>query len=145
VDMPLNSIPATTTVSALRPSAARRAGSAHRCWILGWIQAMTTRSSRFAAAFVDLCFMTPSGVDEFASVVETDLRRALPRLAHWSTTAPLSSMLKTRRCFDRPKATLAVPRFSRRPAEAEAAAIRLSQSGPRVSCRRNTCVVGRRW
>jgi allantoinase len=130
VDMPLNSIPATTTVSALN---AKRHAARGQCHIDvgfwgGIVPGNDDQIEPLLAAGVRgfKCFMTPSGVDEFASVVETDLRRALPRLAHSSTPVPLlvhaedPSLVRPAQGDYRSYATF----LETRPAEAEAAAIR---------------------
>jgi allantoinase len=84
IDMPLNSIPATTTLPALQ--AKRRAARGH-CWVdvgfwggvvPGNIAAL--RPLHEAGVFGFKCFLVPSGVPEFANVAESDLREALPVL-----------------------------------------------------------------
>jgi allantoinase len=85
VDMPLNSIPATTTVEGFDAKAAAARG---RCqvdvgfWggvVPGNIDSLAPLAGRGVLGFK--CFMTPSGVDEFEHVSETDLRAAAPVLA----------------------------------------------------------------
>jgi allantoinase len=85
VDMPLNSIPATTTVAALE--AKRRAAEA-RChvdvgfWggvVPGNIQDLEPLARVGVLGFK--CFLSPSGVDQFAHVNAQDLRAAMPVLA----------------------------------------------------------------
>ncbi|HEY7114709.1 MAG TPA: allantoinase AllB [Thermoanaerobaculia bacterium] len=84
-DMPLNSIPPTTSVAGLE---AKRAAAAGQCTVdvgfwggvvpgnAGEIAAM---SARGVPGFK--CFLAPSGVDEFAAVGEAELRAAMPALA----------------------------------------------------------------
>lgn len=94
VDMPLNCIPATTTFAGFR---AKRAALAGRCHVdVGFWGGVVpgNASELFALAKAGVlgfkCFLCPSGVDEFASVSEADLREALlvltrlklPLLAH---------------------------------------------------------------
>ena len=85
LDMPLNSIPATTSVAALR---AKREAAAGRTWVdVGFIGGVVPGN---ASALGDLardgvlafkCFLVPSGVPEFEHVGEEDLREAMPILA----------------------------------------------------------------
>jgi allantoinase len=85
VDMPLNSIPATTTVAAL---AAKRRAAEGRCHVdVGFWGGVVPGNFRdlepLAAAGVlgFKCFLSPSGVDEFPAVDEYDLRYAMVMLA----------------------------------------------------------------
>ena len=85
IDMPLNSIPATTTAAALEK---KRAAARGKCWVnvgfwggvvpgnMGELSALDR-----AGVFGFKCFLVPSGVPEFANVNEADLREALPALA----------------------------------------------------------------
>jgi allantoinase len=85
LDMPLNSIPATTSVSALREKvrAARR-----KTWVdVGFIGGVVP-GNVFALGDLALegvrafkCFLVPSGVPEFQHVTQPDLREAMPILA----------------------------------------------------------------
>ena len=84
VDMPLNSIPPTTTVSGLE---AKRAAAERRCHVdVGFWGGVVPGNHRdlepLASAGVlgFKCFLSPSGVDEFESVAESDLRQAMPIL-----------------------------------------------------------------
>jgi allantoinase len=86
VDMPLNSIPATTTVAALaaKRAAAESAGCRVDCGFWGGVVPGNTAELEGLAAAGVLgfkCFLVPSGVDEFACVEEHDLREAMPVLA----------------------------------------------------------------
>jgi allantoinase len=83
VDMPLNSVPATTTSAALevKREAARGARIGVEFWG-GVVPGNAGELDALADAGVRgfKCFMSPSGVDEFAAVEESDLRQALPIL-----------------------------------------------------------------
>jgi allantoinase len=83
--MPLNSIPATTTVAALerKRAAARGRTTVNVEYIGGVVPGNAHEIEPLAAAGVRAfkCFLTPSGVDEFMNVDERDLREALPALA----------------------------------------------------------------
>ena len=85
IEMPLNSIPATTSVSALREKLAAAAG---KLWVdTGfWGGVVPGNQGELAplwreGVFGFKCFLAPSGVDEFPHVSEADLRAALPALA----------------------------------------------------------------
>src|SRR5438094_549495 len=85
VDMPLNSIPATTTAAALE---AKRQAAAGKCAVdVGFWGGVVPGNASELDALCDAgvlgfkCFLAPSGVDEFAAVAEADLRVALPVLA----------------------------------------------------------------
>lgn len=91
IDMPLNSIPATITATALEE---KRAAAAGKCWVnVGFWGGVVPRNDgelRWlyrAGVFGFKCFLVPSGVPEFEHVVEDDLRSAMPTLA--SIGAPL--------------------------------------------------------
>jgi allantoinase len=85
LDMPLNSIPATTSVEALNEKIATARGktAVNVEFIGGVVPGNTTQLDGLARAGVRAfkCFLTPSGVDEFANVNEGDLREAFPVLA----------------------------------------------------------------
>ncbi|MBZ5661337.1 MAG: allantoinase AllB [Acidobacteriia bacterium] len=85
IDMPLNSIPASTTAAALER---KRAAARKRCWVnvgfWGGVvpgNANELRGLDRAGVFGFKCFLAPSGVPEFANVNEADLRETLPALA----------------------------------------------------------------
>ena len=85
VDMPLNSVPATTTAAALE---AKRAAARGRCHIdVAFWGGVVPGNAPDLDALVDAgvrgfkCFLVPSGVPEFGDVDEADLRLALPILA----------------------------------------------------------------
>jgi len=85
VDMPLNSIPATTFVSGWQAKIDAARG---RCWVdVGLWGGVVPGNTDQIAGLVQAgvlgfkCFLTPSGVDEFVNVGESDLRKAAPELA----------------------------------------------------------------
>lgn len=85
VDMPLNSIPATTTAAALD---AKRRAATGRCHVDvafwgGVVPGNAGELAGLAQAGVRgfKCFLSPSGVDEFEHVSEGDLRQAMPIIA----------------------------------------------------------------
>jgi allantoinase len=85
VDMPLNSIPATTSAAALF---AKRVAAADRCHVdVGfWGGVVPGNADDLAPLARDgvlgfKCFLSPSGVDEFGHVTEQELRAAAPTLA----------------------------------------------------------------
>jgi len=91
IEMPLNSVPATTSAAALREKLAAAVG---KLWVdagfWGGVVPGNTPQIRAmweAGVFGFKCFLTPSGVEEFANVTEEDLRAALPELA--ACDAPL--------------------------------------------------------
>jgi allantoinase len=84
VDMPLNSIPATTTLASFETKLATARGD---CFVDvgfwgGVVPGNTGKlAPMFAAGVVGFkCFLVPSGVDEFPHVTEADLREAMPEL-----------------------------------------------------------------
>ena len=85
VDMPLNSIPATTSAAALH--AKREAARGRVAIDVGFWGGVVPGNASELDALCDAgvlgfkCFLAPSGVDEFAAVAEADLRVALPVLA----------------------------------------------------------------
>jgi allantoinase len=105
VEMPLNSIPATTTRDSLDT---KRAAAEGKCYVDvgfwgGVVPGNTAELRRMFAGgvFGFKCFLVPSGVDEFAHVTEDDLRAAMPELArmgallivHAETPAPIEAAL----------------------------------------------------
>jgi allantoinase len=84
-DMPLNSIPATTSVAALQAKRAAAWGQAAVTveFIGGVVPGNTGQLEplRDAGVCAFKCFLSPSGVPEFPSVGEADLREAFPLLA----------------------------------------------------------------
>ena len=85
LDMPLNSIPATTSLEALqvKREAARNKSLINVEFIGGVVPGNADEIIPMARAGVRAfkCFLTPSGVDEFQNVSEADLREAFPFLA----------------------------------------------------------------
>ena len=85
LDMPLNAIPATTTVAALD---VKRAAARGQCTVdVGFIGGVVPGNAadfaplRDAGVLAFKCFLAPSGVEEFHHVTEDDLRVAFPVLA----------------------------------------------------------------
>lgn len=90
VDMPLNSIPATTTLNGLK---AKLEAASGKCLIDvafwgGVVPGNTSELSRLWSAGVVgfKCFLVHSGVDEFPNVTEKDLHEAMPELARLGAT-----------------------------------------------------------
>jgi allantoinase len=85
VDMPLNSVPATTTVDALRVKRDAARGAVHVD--VGFWGGVVPGNTGELAGLVDggvfgaKCFTTPSGVDEFEHVSPAQLREGLAELA----------------------------------------------------------------
>lgn len=84
VDMPLNSIPPTTTLAGLEEKVAAARGQCHvdvGFWG-GVVPGNVAELGRLKEAGVVgfKCFLIHSGVDEFPNVEEDDLRKALPEL-----------------------------------------------------------------
>ena len=136
VDMPLNSIPATTSTTGFE---AKRAAATGQCHVDvgfwgGLVPGNRWQLAPLAAAGVlgFKCFLSPSGVAEFEHVNEQDLRDALPELARVNLPllvhAELPALLKDPR--DSLGAVSADPRrystwLRSRPPESERAAIDL--------------------
>jgi allantoinase len=85
LDMPLNSIPATTSRYGLEE---KRRASDGKCHVhLGFIGGVVPGNVDELARMADggvrafKCFLVPSGVDEFPAMREADLRKAFPVLA----------------------------------------------------------------
>ena len=91
IEMPLNSIPATTTVAAYEQKIASAAGKllVDTGFWGGVVPGNTAELEPMwrAGVFGFKCFLVPSGVDEFSHVGESDLLEAMPVLA--SLGAPL--------------------------------------------------------
>jgi allantoinase len=128
LDMPLNSIPATTTVAALeaKRETARGKTLVNVEFIGGVVPGNAGDLKGLADAGVRAfkCFLTPSGVDEFQNVSEDDLRIAFPILAelglplmvHAEDPALIRQCSPSRKYSDY---------LASRPVEAEHSAIRL--------------------
>ena len=85
IEMPLNSIPATTTAAGFREKIAAASGQLN-VDVGFWGGVVPGNVSELrplweAGVFGFKCFLVPSGVAEFAEVGEADLRAALPELA----------------------------------------------------------------
>ncbi|MDB4906029.1 MAG: allantoinase [Gemmatimonadetes bacterium] len=85
LDMPLNSIPATTSLAGLE---AKQAAAAGQCVVnVGFLGGVIPGNVHEleplanAGVFAFKAFMVPSGVDEFPGCTEADLRAAFPTLA----------------------------------------------------------------
>src|SRR5687768_16344228 len=85
LDMPLNSIPPTTTAGALeiKRNAARGKTAVNVEFIGGLVPGNVgeLEGLRDAGVRAFKCFLSPSGVDQFPAVSERDLREAFPVLA----------------------------------------------------------------
>jgi allantoinase len=85
VDMPLNSIPPTTTAAGLQEKieSARDQCAMDVAFWGGVVPGNTdSLAAMFEMGVVGFkCFLVPSGVDEFPHVTESDLREAMPELA----------------------------------------------------------------
>src|SRR5579884_185458 len=136
VDMPLNSIPATTTVSALER---KREAARNRCLVDyafwgGVVPGNTDDLMPLAQSGVRgfKCFLADSGVPEFARVSEADLHSAmpviaetgLPLLVHAELPEPLMAA-QMRLQSTRPDWTLHAAHLEARPPEAEIEAVDL--------------------
>ncbi|HEV2883948.1 MAG TPA: allantoinase AllB [Pyrinomonadaceae bacterium] len=118
VDMPLNSIPPTTTVAGLREKldAAR-----DKCFVdVGFWGGVIPGNTEELGPLLDegvvgfKCFLIHSGVDEFPNVTEADLRAAMPELTrlgavlivHAEVPGPINSAgMPGRHSSDGPKQT----------------------------------------
>jgi allantoinase len=137
VDMPLNCLPATTTVAALE---AKRAAARNNCWVdwAAWggvVQGNHADIEVLAGAGVPgfKCFLIHPGIDGFTMVGDHDLRTALPHLAR--TGLPLLVHAELAAPIDTATAHLAdadwrsyATYLQSRPDEAEVSAIRMMLS-----------------
>jgi allantoinase len=88
VDMPLNSIPPTTTLEGFNSKLEAARGAECRVDIGFWggvvPENLYELSQLHEAGVVGFkCFLVPSGVDEFPHVTESELRPAMRALAEW--------------------------------------------------------------
>lgn len=131
VDMPLNSVPATTSAAALD---AKRAAATGRCQIdVGFWGGVVPGNVADLAPLAEAgvlgfkCFLSPSGVPEFEHVNERDLRAALPEVARLNLPllvhAELPALLKDPQRAANPRRYDTWLRS--RPPESELAAIEL--------------------
>ncbi len=137
VDMPLNCLPATTTVAAL---GAKRTAAQGNCWVdwAAWggvVHGNQGDIEALAGAGVlgFKCFLVHPGIDGFTMVGEDDLRTALPHLAR--TGLPLLVHAELAAPIDAATAHLADAKWrsyatylQSRPDEAELSAIRMMLS-----------------
>jgi allantoinase len=143
VDMPLNSIPATTTVRAL---VAKREAADGRCRVdVAFWGGVVPGNAGELDGLIDAgvrgfkCFLVPSGVDEFPAVDESELRRAMPVLArrgatllvHAESPEVIQAQIQMEQAPGRRDPGLAPPMepysayLKSRPPEAEVVAIRM--------------------
>ncbi len=134
IDMPLNSSPVTTTVTALRQKQQAAAGQImvdcgfHAGIVPGNAEHIEPLIAAGVCAFK--AFLCHSGIDEFPNALEADLRSAMPRLAvaglplfvHAELVSPLASGIDA--CFAAQPQSYAAY-LATRPVEWEIAAIRL--------------------
>ena len=85
IDMPLNSIPPTTTAEGFRAKVEAARG---QCYVdVGFWGGVVPGNTSELAALIEAgvvgfkCFLIHSGVDEFPNVTAQDLRKAMPELA----------------------------------------------------------------
>jgi allantoinase len=133
IDMPLNCLPATTSVEALEEKRAAAAGQCTVDWAAwgGVSGGNADQIAPLAAAGVRgfKCFLAEPGIDGFARVDEAELRRALPSLAQ--TGLPLLVHAESAEVLERAASALNNADWQlhktwlqSRPDEAEVAAIR---------------------
>jgi len=131
VDMPLNSIPATTSVAGLEAKVGATRGRSHvdLAFWGGVVPGNTSELAGLGLAGVlgFKCFLSPSGVEEFTHVTEDDLRLALPVVARLGLPllvhAELPSHLRDADAHEDPREYATWLRS--RPAESEHAAVAL--------------------
>ena len=148
IDMPLNSVPPTTTAAGL---CAKLEAARGKCFVdVGfWGGALPSNQAELsplfdAGVFGFKCFLVPSGVDEFPNLVEVDLRTAMrelsrmraPLLVHAELPGPIEHAASIEnpapgvsRVSGTPQASDDSRRYARylrsRPAEAESEAVKL--------------------
>jgi allantoinase len=133
-DMPLNSVPATTSISGLEAKRAAARGKCRVDWAAwgGVVHDNQDNIAALAAAGVPgfKCFLVHPGIDEFTMVTERQLKSALPQVArsglpllvHAEVPGPIDAATKNLSKSDwRNYATY----LESRPDEAELSAIRL--------------------
>ena len=134
VDMPLNSIPATTSAVSLRAKqeASRRASIVDVHFWGGVVPGNAGELEALNAAGVKgfKSFLVPSGVDEFPAVGERDLRQAMPVIARLGVPLLVHAELPDRIDRATPAARAGGVRryaswLASRPPEAEVEAIRM--------------------
>ena len=127
VDMPLNSVPATTTVAALDE---KRSAARGRCHVnVAFWGGVVPGNAPQLEPLVDAgvrgfkCFLVPSGVDEFQHVGEPELREAMPVLA--GRGVPLLVHAESPETIVPPTRSTYEAYLASRPPEAEVEAIRM--------------------
>src|SRR5712691_5102143 len=137
VDMPLNCLPATTTVAALEAKRTAASGQCRVDW-MAWGAVVSDNQEHIealAAAGVPgfKCFLIHPGIDGFTMVTEQELRSALPHVAR--TGLPLLVHAELPGPVDAASRRLAQADWSKyatylqsRPDEAEISAIQLTIS-----------------
>ena len=129
VDMPLNSIPATTTVEGLdaKRAAAKDRCHAHVAFWGGVVPGNARELEPLARAGVRgfKCFLSPSGVEEFGHVSERDLREAMPVLRRLGLPLLVHAELPAALCSPTGDPRDPDTWLRSRPAAAESAAIAL--------------------
>jgi allantoinase len=137
VDMPLNCLPSTTTVAALKAKREAARGKCHVDWA-AWGGVVHNNQGDIEALAAEgvpgfKCFLIDPGIDGFTMATEQQLRWALPHVAR--TKLPLLVHAELAGPIDRATDALAGADWSRystylqsRPDEAEMAAIRLMLS-----------------
>src|SRR5262249_38199739 len=134
VDMPLNCVPATTSVPALEEKRAAALGRCQVDWAAwgGVVHDNQDNIASLAAAGVRgfKCFLIDSGVDSFGMVTEQQLKTALPHVAR--TGLPLLVHAELPAPIDKANNALMQADWKRyetylrsRPSEAELSAVRL--------------------
>jgi allantoinase len=131
IDMPLNSVPATTSVEGFDAKVRAARGMCHvdvGFWggVVPWnAEALEPLAQRGVLGYK--CFLSPSGVEEFVNVSEDDLRDALPVIARLGLPllvhAELPALLRNPDPFRDPREYGTW--LESRPPEAEHAAIEL--------------------
>lgn len=134
VDMPLNCLPATTTVAALEAKRKAASGQCHVDWMAwgGVVSDNQEHVEGLAAAGVPgfKCFLIHPGIDGFTMVNEQELRAALPHVArtglpllvHAELPGPVEAATQRLAGADWSKYST---HLQSRPDEAELSAIRL--------------------
>jgi allantoinase len=150
VDMPLNCIPATTTLDGLNEKLAAAHGKLH-IDVAFWGGLVPGNTNELAelwdAGVVGFkCFLVHSGVEEFPNVAESDLREAMPLIVRLGATlivhaelpGPIESACRDQSTPDNASADRSYETFLRsRPREAENQAVELmirlsSETGCRI-------------
>jgi allantoinase len=141
VDMPLNSVPATTSVAALEAKRDAARGRIHvdtAMWggvVPGNVAEVEPLIDAGVRGFK--CFLVPSGVGEFAHVGEGTLRHVMPTLARRDVPLLVHAELPSWLCEHRGRVERYRDYEATRPPHAERAAIHLMarlarQTGARV-------------